>query len=46
MDIVPVIMSKFGAWGQIVIVVFGVRFYTLGMVNSVIAAGVVSFLSR
>ena len=44
MNIEPATLSKFGAWGQIVIAVFAVGFYTLGMVNSVLAAGVAYFI--
>lgn len=44
MNIEPTTLSKFGAWGQIVILVFGVGFYTLGMVNGVLTAGVAYFI--
>lgn len=44
MNIEPTTLSWFGAWGQIVIVVLGVAFYTLGMVNGVLAAGVGYFI--
>ena len=44
MNIEPTTLSWFGAWGQIVIVVFGVVFYKLGMVNGVLAAGVGYFI--
>lgn len=44
MNIEPTTLSKFGAWGQIVIVAFGVGFYTLGMLNSVLTAGAAYFI--
>lgn len=44
MNIEPTTLSRFGAWGQIIIVVLGVGFYTLGLLNSVLAAGVAYFI--
>lgn len=40
MHIEPTTLSQFGAWGQLGIIVVGVAFWTLGMANGVLAAGV------
>ena len=40
MNIKPTTLSRFGAWGHIVIVTLGVGFYTLGMVRSTLLTGV------
>jgi hypothetical protein len=44
MNIEPTTLSWFGAWGQICIIVPGVVFWTLGMVNGVLAACVGYFI--
>ena len=43
-NVEPATLSWFGAWGQIGIIVLGVVFWTLGMVNSVLAAGIGYFI--
>lgn len=44
MNVESTTLSWFGAWGQIGIIVLGVVFWTLGMVNGVLAAGVGYFI--